>query len=79
MAPVWEAMQQMKEHGFSSLIVVIKDIADQVVANYLSFDRAVMIMREMIWLSIRKPRFVTPQFINRFKMNARPFWIRIAS
>ena len=50
MAPVWEAMQQMKEHGFSSLIVDRKDIADQVVANNLSFDRVDFyeIMRESI-------------------------------
>ena len=39
MTPVWEAMQQMKEHGFSSLIGDRKDIADQDVANNLSFDR----------------------------------------
>ena len=50
MAPAWEAMQQMKEHGFSSLIVDRKDIADQVVANNLSFDRVAFyeIMRESI-------------------------------
>ena len=39
MAPVWEAMQQMREHGFSSLIVDRKDIVDQVLADNLSFDR----------------------------------------
>ena len=39
MAAVWEAMQQIKEYRFSSLIVDRKDIADQVVANKLSFDR----------------------------------------
>lgn len=33
MAPAWEAMQQMKEHGFSFLIVNRKDKAHQVVAN----------------------------------------------
>ena len=39
MAAVWEAMQQIKEYRFSSLIVDRKDIANQVVANKLSFDR----------------------------------------
>ena len=51
MAPVGEAMQQeMKEHGFSALIVNRKYIADQVVADNLSFDRVNVyeIMREPI-------------------------------
>ena len=39
MAPVWEAMQHIKEHGLGSLIVDCKGIADQVVSNNLSFDR----------------------------------------
>lgn len=39
MAPVWEVMQQMREQGLSSLIVDRKDIADQVVADNLPFDR----------------------------------------
>ena len=39
MAPVWEAMQHIKEHGFSSLIADRKHIAHQAVANNLSFDR----------------------------------------
>ena len=40
----------MKEHGFSALIVNRKDIADQVVADNLSFDRVNVyeIMREPI-------------------------------
>ena len=40
----------MKEHGFSALIVNRKYIADQVVANILSFDRVNIyeIMREPI-------------------------------
>ena len=50
MAPAWEALQQMKEHGFSSLVVDRKDIAHQVEANNLSFDRfnCNEIMREPI-------------------------------
>tara|TARA_Y100001934_G_scaffold102566_1_gene126136 strand:+ start:1226 stop:1420 length:195 start_codon:yes stop_codon:yes gene_type:complete len=39
MAPVWEEIRQMKEHGFSSLIADRKHIAHQAVANNLSFDR----------------------------------------
>ena len=39
LAPVWEAIWQMKEHGFSSPIADRKHIAHQAVANNLSFDR----------------------------------------
>ena len=38
MAPVWEAMRQLKNHSFSSLIVDRKHIVHQVLANNLSFD-----------------------------------------
>ena len=71
MAPAWEAMQQMKEHGFSSLIVDRKDIADQVVANNLSFDRVNFyeLMREPILVQHQGTEILHAiNIVNRYKI-----------
>lgn len=84
MASVREAMQQMKEYGFSSLIVdrkdvddeygvvAITDIADQVVAKNLSFDRVNVyeIMRKPI-LTLHPGTDIryAINIINRFKIS----------
>lgn len=84
MASVRDAMNQMKEHGFSSLIVdrrdvddeygviAITDIADHVVATNLSFDRV------NVYEIMRKPMLTVHPgmdiryaitLINRFKVS----------
>lgn len=84
MATVREAMNEMKEHGFSSLIVdrhdtddeygviAITDIADQVVAKNLSFDRVNVyeVMRKPI-LTLHPGTDIryAINIINRFKIS----------
>ena len=61
----------MKEHGFSFLIVDRKDIADQVVANNLSFDHVnfYQIMREPILTQHQGTEIRHAiNIINRFKI-----------
>ena len=71
MAPVWEVMQQMREQGLSSLIVDRKDIADQVVADNLPFDRVNIgeIIREPV-LTLHPGTDICPaiNIINPFKV-----------